>query len=94
MEKMGGRVSEDAIRYGREKRICAGVCSMVVQKMRSLNMTRSDECGAAASLHLVAIVELDILLAYAAIERQSCVCGPQPRRARLLVCPVQEKDFV
>lgn len=47
-----------------------------------------------ASLYLVAIVELDILLADAAVERQTCIGRSQPRRPRLLEPSVQEKDLV
>ena len=42
----------------------------------------------------MSIVQLDILLAYAAVEWQSCVCGSQPGRAGLLEALVQEEHLV
>jgi hypothetical protein len=42
----------------------------------------------------VAVVQLDVLLAYAAVEGQACVGGAEPGRAGLLVSLVKEEELV
>lgn len=88
-----GCVHKRRMRCGRKDMVAPGYASGNTDNAL-IKYHTVEEWELRASLDLVAVVQLDVLLAYAPVEGEACVCGSQAGRAGLLEALVQEEDLV
>ena len=69
-----GCVYKQRMRCGRKDMVAPGYASGNTDNALIKHHT-VEEWELRTSLDLVAVVQLDVLLTYAAVERQPCVCG-------------------